>query len=52
MADSLAEDPGRMLAEKDPIATELFNRYKKLPMPNLRFTDADIEALIKYMEDD
>lgn len=42
--------PDRMLAEKDPIATELFNQYKKLPMPNLRLTDA--EALIKYMEED
>ncbi|TAK59658.1 SCO family protein [Methylobacter sp.] len=42
--------PDRMLTEKDPIATDLFNRYKKLPMPNLRLTDADVEALIKYME--
>jgi protein SCO1/2 len=42
--------PDRMLAEKDLIATGLFNRYKKLPMPNLRLTDSDVEALIKYME--
>lgn len=42
--------PDRMLAEKDPIATDLFKRYKKLPMPNLRLTDSDVEALIKYME--
>jgi len=39
-----------MLAEKDPIATELFNRYRKLPMPNLRLTDVDVEALVNYME--
>jgi protein SCO1/2 len=44
--------PDRMLAEKDPVATELFNRYKQLLMPNLRLTDADVEALIDYMEAD
>jgi protein SCO1/2 len=44
--------PDRMLEEKDPVATELFNRYQKLSMPNLRLSDAEIEALINYMEDD
>jgi len=44
--------PDRMLEEKDPVATELFNRYQKLSMPNLRLTDAEIEALINYMEAD
>jgi len=42
--------PDHMLSEKDPIAIELFNRYQKLPMPNLRLTDTDIEALIAYLE--
>jgi protein SCO1/2 len=42
--------PDRMLEEKDPVATELFNRYQKLSMPNLRLSDAEIEALINYME--
>lgn len=41
--------PDQMLAEKDPIATDLFNRYKELPMPNLRLTDSEVEALITYM---
>lgn len=41
--------PDQMLAEKDPIAIELFNRYNKLSMPNLRLTDAEVETLIKYM---
>lgn len=41
--------PDQMLAENDPIATELFNRYQKLPMPNLRLSDSDVEALIEYM---
>lgn len=41
--------PDQMLSEKDPIAIDLFNRYKKLPMSNLRLSDADVEALIEYM---
>jgi protein SCO1/2 len=43
--------PDQMLAEKDPIATQLFDRYNRLPMPNLRLSDADVEALITYMVD-
>lgn len=42
--------PDQMLAENDPVATELFNRYKKLSMPNLRLSDVDVDALINYME--
>lgn len=42
--------PDQMLAEKDPVATALFNRYRKLSMPNLRLTDVDVEALVNYME--
>lgn len=43
--------PDQMLKEKDPVATDLFNRYRKLSMPNLRLTDADVEALIMYLEE-
>jgi len=43
--------PDQMLAEKDPIATQLFERYNRLPMPNLRLSDADVEGLINYMAD-
>jgi protein SCO1/2 len=43
--------PDQMLAEKDPIATQLFDRYNRLPMPNLRLSDADVEALITYITD-
>jgi len=43
--------PDQMLAEKDPIATQLFERYNRLPMPNLRLSDADVDALITYMAD-
>lgn len=43
--------PDKLLAEKDPIATALFNQYKKVLMPNFRLSDSDVEAIIKYMED-
>ena len=42
--------PDKLLAEKDPVALELYNRYNKIRMPNLKLNDADVEALINYME--
>ena len=42
--------PDQMLAEKDPIATNLFVQYQQLPMPNLRLSDGDVNVLIKYLE--
>jgi protein SCO1/2 len=42
--------PNQMPAEKAPVATGLFNRYRKLPMPNLRLTDVDVEVLLNYMK--
>jgi len=43
--------PDKLLAEKDPIAFDLYKRYKKILMPNLKLSDADVEALITYMEE-
>lgn len=42
--------PDEVLAEKDPIATELFAKYNQVRMPNLRLGDGDVEALIVYLE--
>lgn len=42
--------PDRVLARKDPVALQLFTQYKELPMPNLRLSDTDVEALIKYLK--
>ncbi|PTR14175.1 protein SCO1/2 [Nitrosospira sp. Nsp2] len=42
--------PEEMLAEKDPIAMELFIRYRGVRMPNLRLGDGDVETLIQYLE--
>jgi hypothetical protein len=41
--------PDKMLEEKDPIATALFERYKKILMPNLRMGDLDTAAVIDYL---
>lgn len=42
--------PDKVIAEKDPIATDLFKKYKQVNMPNLRLADIDVNALIEYME--
>ncbi len=42
-------EPDKMLEEGDPIATELYVRYNKIAMPNLRLSEDDTEALIEHM---
>jgi protein SCO1/2 len=44
------QTPEKMLAEKDPIATALFAKYKQVNMPNLRLADAEASAVIDYLE--
>lgn len=44
------QEPDKMLAEKDPIATELFETYNKLPMPNLRITEKEVDMLLDYIQ--
>ena len=43
--------PDKVLAEKDPIAIELYERYNKIIMPNFKLDDAEVETLTKYMEE-
>jgi len=43
-------EPNKMLTEKDPIAIDLYNRFNKVQMPNLRLTDDDAEGLILYLQ--
>ncbi len=40
----------KMLAESDPIATALFEKYKDARMPNLRLGSADVNAVLTYLE--
>lgn len=44
------KEPDKMLAEKDPIAIDLYNRYNKILMPNLRLSDGDVEGLLLFLE--
>ena len=43
-------EPEKMLAEGDPIATALFDKYKTVRMPNLRLGRDDVAALLLYLE--
>ncbi len=43
-------DPEKMLAEKDPIVMDLYARYNKVLMPNLRLNELDVRSLIDYMD--
>lgn len=42
------KEPDKMLAEKDPLAMSLLNRFK-IPMPNMRLTDQDVIDVIGYL---
>jgi protein SCO1/2 len=51
LARWLAE-PDAMLAEGDPLALELFEANRKLPMPNMRLNPLEVEALLGYMAEE
>lgn len=42
--------PDQMLNKKDPIAMGLFEKYNKLPMPNLRLNKEECLAIVDYLE--
>lgn len=42
--------PDQMLAEKDPLAMELYAKYREVAMPNLGLNDVDVQGLIDYMK--
>ena len=43
-------EPEQMLAEKDPIALALFEKYKQVRMPNLALSNDEIAALLGQIE--
>jgi protein SCO1/2 len=45
-------EPDRMLAEKDPIALELFQRFDKIPMPNLRLDEKAAQSIIDFLQEE
>ncbi|MCK6579393.1 MAG: cytochrome c [Anaerolineae bacterium] len=42
--------PDQMLAENDPIATQLLQQYNNIPMPNLSLTQSQVAAVIAYLQ--
>ncbi|TMB26756.1 MAG: c-type cytochrome [Deltaproteobacteria bacterium] len=44
-------EPDRLLDEKDPIAVDLFARYRNVRMPNLRLSPEEVAALLHYIEE-
>lgn len=47
---SIIADAPKMIEEKDPIATALFEKYKGIRMPKLNLAEADVNTLIEYMK--
>ncbi|MGY2342434.1 SCO family protein [Pseudomonas sp. SDO5532_S415] len=45
-------EPDRMLAEKDPIAMELFERFDRIPMPNLRMDEKSAQSIIDFLQEE
>ncbi|EJM64420.1 SCO family protein [Pseudomonas sp. GM55] len=45
-------EPDRMLVEKDPIAMELFDRYNRIPMPNLRLDEHSAQSIIDFLHEE
>jgi len=43
-------EPDKMLAERDPVAVELFARYKSVRMPNLSLTPEEVALLLSHIE--
>ncbi|MBH3409398.1 SCO family protein [Pseudomonas putida] len=46
------KEPDQMLAEKEPLATLLYEQYNRLAMPNMRLGDTEITALITYLQEE
>lgn len=44
------KEPDVMLKENDPLATSLFERYNRVPMPNLQLGDRDVRDLLAFIE--
>ena len=42
-------DPDEVLAAGDPIATALYNKYKKIGMPNLGLGSSDVADLLSFL---
>ncbi len=46
------KEPDQMLAQKDPLAMQLYEQYNRLAMPNLRLGELEISAVLAYLEEE
>ncbi|MGE5325334.1 MAG: SCO family protein [Actinomycetota bacterium] len=44
------QKPDEMIAAKDPIAVDLYKKYKHVEMPNVNLGPQDVQYLIQYIE--
>jgi len=49
MAGHFISTPDKMLAEKDPLATALFDKYKQVIMLNLCLGNMDLKRIAQYL---
>ena len=42
--------PEKLLAEKDPIAVQIVQKYKNIPMPNMGLSGTEVASVIAYLE--
>jgi protein SCO1/2 len=47
----IISEPDKLIDEKDPIATALFEKYKQIRMPPLRLPQADVNTLIEFIRE-
>lgn len=45
------KEPDVMLAEKDPIATALYNQWNRLAMPNLKLDDNEVRQIMNFLDE-
>jgi protein SCO1/2 len=43
------QEPDKVLAEGDPIARALFEKYRQVNMPNLRLAPEDVAVIVEYL---
>lgn len=46
------KEPDQVLAEKDPLAMQLYEQYNSLAMPNLRLGDIETNAVLTYLAEE
>jgi protein SCO1/2 len=47
----LIQFPDRVLAERDPVAMALREKYRQVDMPNLRLGPEDVAAIVDYLDE-